>query len=349
MPVPFPRADGRYKIFWNNVFQNWNTGFRSLWYGCGMPSWLLLIIVSIWHQTAAAAIPVYPDLSDDPVRRPLAIIGDLQHTLFWEKLIGRESNDRERGKLIAALSLENPGLLVLLGDMVAWGDSSSKWHDFDLLMSPLLATRVPMLLAPGNHDYFGQTEKARRNFEERFAQLRLSHWYARYYNGLGLIWLDSNHGELNTQDWQEQKAWLQETLKNMDHDVSVHAVFVFQHHPPFTNSTVTSDDAAVQADFLPAFLAAHKTLAMITGHTHAYEHFKSGGKDFIVSGGGGGPRVALLEKRKRRHEDLFSGPSPRPLHYLLLSVTADGIKLEAKGLESPQPFDTISFSFPSRP
>ena len=139
-------------------------------------SLLIATLVCNLHLTVHAAAPVYPDLSDEQAKRPIALIGDLQHTLFWEKLIGRESNDRERRKLVDTLHLESLGLLVLLGDMVSWGDSTSKWQDFDSLMTPFLADKVPMLLAPGNHDYMGQSEKARRNFEERFPQLRLSHW-----------------------------------------------------------------------------------------------------------------------------------------------------------------------------
>ncbi|MBI3557120.1 MAG: metallophosphoesterase [Deltaproteobacteria bacterium] len=308
----------------------------------------LMLVAAIFSSTLSPAMgdtPAYPDLPAVVAGHPIALIGDLQHTLFWERLIGRESNDSGRKQLVQALHRESPGLLVLLGDMVSWGDSPSKWQDFDSLMAPFLAGKIPMLLAPGNHDYMGNAQKARRNFEERFAQLRLSHWYSRYYNGLGLIWLDSNRDELSPEDWQEQKSWLKQTLADMDRDRSVRAVFVFQHHPPFTNSTVTDDNEAVQADFLPAFLAARKTLAMITGHTHSYEHFRSGGKDFLVTGGGGGPRVSLLKGKKSRHEDLFTSPSPRPLHFLIMYVRPDGVKIDVKGFQSPEPIDSFTLKF----
>ena len=305
-----------------------------------------LILCSL-TTSARAGAPAYPDLTAGKSTRPIALVGDLQHTLLWEKLIGRESNDRGRVQLVETLHREAPGLVVLLGDMVSWGGNSAKWREFDSLMRPFLNEKVPMLPAVGNHDYMGGADKARLNFQDRFAQLRLAHWYSRTYNGLGLIWLDSNHDQLSAEDWQKQKTWLQATLKTLDEDSSVRAVFVFQHHPPFTNSAVTGDDKFVQADFLPAFQAAHKTLAMITGHTHSYEHFKTGGKDFIVSGGGGGPRVKLLTGTKRRHEDLYSGAVPRPLHYLLMESQTDGILISVKGSETPPLIDSFTLKWPT--
>jgi hypothetical protein len=72
---------------------------------------------------------------------------------------------------------------------------------------------------------------------------------------------------------------------------------------------------------------------MISGHTHAYEHFVEDGKHFIVTGGGGGPRVSLHTGQDQRHRDLFVGPAPRPFHYLWMVPETWGVGVEVWGLK----------------
>ena len=81
----------------------------------------------------------------------------------------------------------------------------------------------------------------------------------------------------------------------MDADPKVRGVLVFTHHPPYTNSTVTKDESHVQQAFVGPFVAAKKTLALLSGHAHGYEHFIEQRKHFVVSGGGGGPATMKLE------------------------------------------------------
>ena len=50
--------------------------------------------------------------------KQIAVVGDLQTTSFWELLIGRESNDRERELIVNQIVKEKPSMLIILGDMV---------------------------------------------------------------------------------------------------------------------------------------------------------------------------------------------------------------------------------------
>ncbi len=125
-----------------------------------------------------------------------------------------------------------------------------------------------------------------------------------------------------------------ERLAAFDADPSVRGVVVFVHHPPFTNSTVTGDELHVRQAFVPPFAAARKTLAMVAGHVHSYEHFVRGAKTFLVAGGGGGPRARLARGAARRHaDDLFDGPELRHFHFLLCSPGPSGLDVEVVGLE----------------
>ncbi len=109
---------------------------------------------------------------------------------------------------------------------------------------------------------------------------------------------------------------------------------MFLHHPPYTNSRVTSDTLHVQRHMVAPFQEARKTLAMLSGHVHSYERFERGGKVFLVTGGGGGPRVNLAEGARRRHsDDAFAGPPLRSFHYLNFTLGDAGLEVEALGLE----------------
>ena len=279
--------------------------------------------------------PLYQDLPPGRAgSAPFAVIGDTQDTMFWEKwLLFRESNPAERTALFTQLASHRPEFLVHLGDLTCNGGSAGRWRDFDHLTEELRRLDVPVLPVMGNHDYWLSRTRAERQLKVRFPLLRPRPWYARVYGRLALVILDTNARVLSPQEWQEQQAWFGTTLADCDHDPAIAGVLVFAHHPPYTNSTVTRDDGAVQRAFVPALVSSGKTLAMISGHTHAYEHFLEQGKHFIVAGGGGGPRVRLREGARRRHLDHFEGPAPRPFHCLWMIPRPEGLEVEVRGFE----------------
>jgi hypothetical protein len=148
-----------------------------------------------------------------------------------------------------------------------------------------------------------------------------------------LVFLDSNIDELPAAAWEAQRVWYEKTLADFDRDPEVRGVLVLLHHPPYTNSTVTSDEPQVQRTVVPPLLHAKKTLGLVSGHVHNYERFLRDGKMFLVSGGGGGPRAQLAEGSDRRHpDDLFMGPPIRSFHFTVFTVTADGLAAEVMGL-----------------
>jgi len=282
---------------------------------------------------ALVSVPAYRDLGPGlGGSAPFAVIGDPQEPTFWEtSFMGRENNVAERPFLFAALEGLRPAFLVITGDLTASGSSARRWGYFDRLTQGMRALEIPILPAIGNHDYWGNNAVALQEFSARFPQFGRSHWYTRRYGSLALVFLDANVEDLDADAWQRQQRWLVRTLADLDADPSVAGVLVFEHQPPFTNSTVTTDDVAVQKAFVPAFVRAHKTLAMISGHTHAYEHFVEQGKHFIVSGGGGGPRVELRGGAQALHQDRFTGPSPRPFHLLWITPGTHGVQIEVRG------------------
>jgi Icc-related predicted phosphoesterase len=275
----------------------------------------------------------------DFARRRFIIVGDLQRTSRLELL--RESNDPERRALMSAIAREHVDFVAQLGDMVFLGDAATDWRHFDDLVRVL---RVPLLPVLGNHDYGLIARRALRNVHTRFPHLRERTFYSVDYGPLRIVFLDSNRRRMGRFD--EQVRWLHETLAQYDRDPDVAGVLVLVHHPPFTNSSVTGDDLDVRNGFVPPFMAAEKTLAMISGHVHSYERFERRGKFFIVSGGGGGPRVRLLRAaRRRHHDDLVAGGAVRPFHYLRIAMDEGLMRIESFGFDkggSVAPIDALT-------
>ena len=145
--------------------------------------------------------------------------------------------------------------------------------------------------------------------------------------------LDNNKSYQTKRTWISQAQWLEKTLVAYDADPAVRGVLVAFHHPPFTNSTVTGDEAHVQRAFVPAFERARKTLALLNGHVHSYERYERAGKTYVVSGGGGGPRATLATGEARRHaDDKFEGPALRDFNYTTYSIGDEGIAAEVHAL-----------------
>ena len=276
------------------------------------------------YEKPKASVPIYSS-------QPLAIVGDLQRTSFYELLIGREQNDSERTKIVYAIADENPAAFVILGDMVFDGSNSKDWEIFNSLIKPITKKNIPIFPVIGNHDYWGNNNKAMRNLAKQFPVFLSTHWYTQIYDSLALIFLDSNESDLTETGWKLEHDWLIKTVSIFDTSEEIKGIIIFDHHPPYTNSTVTSDEVNIQNNFLPAYYNSKKCILFISGHAHTYEHFFIKDKNFIVSGGGGGPRVKL-KSGNDAHKDLYTGVSPRPFNYLLINKEPDGIKVIVKGL-----------------
>jgi 3',5'-cyclic AMP phosphodiesterase CpdA len=280
----------------------------------------------------------------------LVVVGDTQRTSVIE--VGREKNDAERAKVLAAIAEAAPELLAFTGDMVFDGGAAGHWAEFDHLAEPVRARGVPAVFAFGNHEYWEGRAPAEANAFARFPLAAGRHWYAIAFGDVRLLLLDSNESRLSPDEWVAQRAWLETTLAACDADPRVRGVLVLLHHSPFNNSTLTGDEPAVQRDIVPAFERAKKTLALLGGHVHSYERFARNGKTYVVSGGGGGPRVELATGAARRHpDDLFDGPTMRDFHFTIYTATARGLEAEVRGLSKGasafSTMDRFSLPFPS--
>jgi acid phosphatase type 7 len=219
----------------------------------------------------------------------VAVAGDLQRTSFFELLILREQNDKERERIINSIAAEDINGVILLGDLIFNGSSKDEWIRFDNLTGPVKDKAIPIFAILGNHEYMGNNKKGISHFSQRFPQVNTKQrWYLINVDSLAFIFIDSNFGELKEEIQTNQLNWFKKTLTNLENNDSVKFIIVFSHHPPYSNSRVTGDNKVLQNEFLPVLYQSSKTLGMISGHTHSYERFYKNGKMFIVSGGGRG-------------------------------------------------------------
>jgi 3',5'-cyclic AMP phosphodiesterase CpdA len=280
-----------------------------------------------------------------------AIIGDVQPTSkveFW-----RKSNAQERVQLIQQITMEVPDFLAIVGDLVFCGSSAANWTAFDTLATPLYNACVPVFPLLGNHDYGIVRQAALRYFFTRFPHLERCHWFSRTYGPLGLIFLDSNARRLPVTQWRKQIRWYKQELQRFEQRPDIRGVLVLLHHPPYTNSVLVSDNLAVQRAFVPLFMQARKTMAMISGHVHSYERFTRAEKTFLVTGGGGARSKVYTDWRRRHFDDCFDGPPLRGFHFLLLTPLSTRLEIEMRGLQQChggfETLDYLAIPWVSRP
>jgi predicted phosphodiesterase len=295
----------------------------------------LLLLVAGGLLAGKRPMPPYarPSRSIADSSGPIVVLGDTQRTSWAERWIGREQNETARNRVVAKIATEErPALVVHLGDMVTTGADPEDWEYFDRLMSPLTARGLRIRAVLGNHDLWGDDERALGHVRRRFPELTHGGWYALRQRGLGLVWLNSN---LDGPAAREQSAWFKTTLDDFDHDANMRGVLVFTHHPPFTNGIGHSADPYVVSELLPPFLRARKTLALLSGHVHGYERFAESGKAFIVSGGAGGPRVEYAVGSEASPVPTYVTPDgrPRAFNYVVIEGRSREVAVTVKCLD----------------
>ena len=258
---------------------------------------------------------------------PIAFASDTQAPMLVETILLRSHKNRAATRLLFNDVLRHhPAVFFLLGDVVNLGYSNRQWKPIDEYLQTLRSHGIEIHAILGNHEVMGRPLIGQQKFQKRFSS-HVRTGYFKIHDAVAVVLLNSNFATLSKIEDQEQMKWYENMLQQLDEDPSVEFIITGCHHSPYTNSRVVAPSITVQKKFVPPFLASKKSQLFLSGHCHAFEHYKVGGKDFMVIGGGGGLRQPLRQGIGAL-VDLATGYKPM-FHYLTVQRMADHLQIRS--------------------
>ena len=242
-------------------------------------------------------------------------------------------NDRNR-TVVAAMEARRPHVVVHLGDVVHPIPTLPS-HPAALAVAKSIygALSAPLLVAPGNHDVGDKHTTAnapalvadgRKAFRE--------HWGPPFrsldVHGAHLVVLDGTLLDSDTEEAQQQRAWLEADLAGADDPI-----FVFTHYPPFLcepDEPEHYDNLGLDARqwFLDQ-MVRHGVQAVFTGHAHRFFYNRYLGVDLYTLPSAAFVRPEYAALRPVPPSDAEHGRDDvEHLGFGLLTVDASGHRLE---------------------
>lgn len=272
----------------------------------------------------------------------LIFLSDTQEPLWIEKLFIKTANNSLATASIFSniLSEQNADAVFHLGDLTPLGSFEWEWNKIDGFVSRLKKRNIPFYPLMGNHEYMLFSSEGVEKYEKRFGGQK-ANWYSVRIAECEIIMLNSNFNKLTKAENALQEKWYKNKITQLERDASVKSVIVCLHHSPYTNSKVVKPSIKVQEKFVPLFINSPKCRLFISGHAHAFEHFRMKGKDFIVTGGGGGALQPLLAGDDRRYDDCCKIKRETGFfHYLQCRLSSGKVMVTVKKLNDD--FKTFS-------
>ena len=263
----------------------------------------------------------------------LCFLSDTQEPMFFERVVlAYNQNAGARATIFEEILRLNPKGVIHCGDEISLGSSDGAWEEIDEFVRRLRGKGIEFSPAPGNHEYLLTSKSGIARFKSRYPYAQLT-GYSRRYGNIGVVLINSNFGELSDEEQTGQRRWFDQTLSEMDEDSAIDYVVVGGHHPPFTNSKIVGSSEEIRDQYLPAFYKSTKSILWLSGHSHAFEHFRTNGKDFLVLGGSGGLQHTLSLGSKAEFHDVFSDTlEKRMFHFLSAASRGDTLEVDLKML-----------------
>jgi hypothetical protein len=257
----------------------------------------------------------------------LAFAADTQAPMLVETILLKPQKNRKATQLLFRHIIDlHPHSFFLLGDVVNLGYSQRQWRPIDRHLHHLRAKGIGLYGIMGNHEVMGQPKKGEQEFQYRFPGHVRTGYFVRI-GSIAVVLLNSNFGALTIADIMKEARWYRKTLESLDADPEIEFVICCAHHSPFTNSRIVKPSVEVQRLFVPPFLESTKSQLFLSGHCHAFEHFKVKGKDFMVIGGGGGLKQPL-RKGIGTLADLAEDYKPM-FHYITVADAGEHLEVRS--------------------
>lgn len=287
----------------------------------------ILITLLLGHATAHAQVAL-PAANDNA----LYFVSDTQQPMLVEKLFLKPNHNlKATADIFNAILQDRPKNLYMLGDVVALGYANHKWKKVDRFLETCHRDGTEVCAVLGNHEVMGLRKKGEANFQKRFP-MNVRTGYVSVSDSVAVVLLNSNFAALSAADEEKQQQWYRAAMAGLDAADSVKAIIVCCHHAPYTNSKIVGCSKKVQEHFVPEYIQSKKAQLFITGHAHAFEHFKVQGKDFLVIGGGGGLHQPL-SNASNTLSDLAIDYKPM-FHYLSVKRAGDELLVSSHFLKN---------------
>jgi hypothetical protein len=289
---------------------------------------LFVVFYSCLFYVNLAAQAAIPDSLSGTL---IDFISDTQQPLGVEKIYLKPTqNTRATAMIFSAILRDKPFALFMLGDIVSLGYSNKKWKKTDRFLDSANKQGLRVYGLLGNHDVMVRDRRGEKNFNKRFPEHRRT-GYLKVIDSIAVVLLNSNFSKLSSKEADLQLQWYSKTIDSLNNHPGIKGIIVASHHPVFTNSNMVQPSAGVRQQFLPLFLATQKCILFITGHAHAFEHFRYQQKNFLVIGGGGGLHQPLTVKADMPVDIALSY---KPLfHYLQLRRYGKFLQLKSYSLK----------------
>ncbi len=297
---------------------------------------------------------IYGDSETEPEsagkHTPWGVAGDVADSRLYP--VDQDSSYRAN---LATIATRQPDIVAIAGDLVQSGGEQRDWDEFWKLNATLAAS-VPILAAPGNHDYFGgpgalgkysepASRRAISKFKSYFAEARSDAdggdtYFAITRGPARIIFIDGNDGlppesehdtnwYLNPDNadssdfvvpaWtpgSEQHAWLEKTLQSAHEENEF--VFVVMHQSAYS-SGVHAQPAGFAAGQDPLSGYPLRSLTDL---------FMRYGVNAVFSG-----HDELYEHSRLSGQTLAG--AAHELHYFVVGNGGDGLRGPAAGVENP--------------
>lgn len=250
----------------------------------------------------------------------------------------------------AAIERAAPSMVIIGGDISYAHGRSAVWDEWFALVSPL-ASRIPVMVAFGNHESYCQTDgpdvqPCLREVQEYLEHFHMPNAPKRYYD---FDWGPAHFVAIDTETYEpregvpqtnasEQIEFATASLSATDAPWKI----AFFHRPLYSTTRGGEKESAEARTALEPILDAGGVDLVLTGHAHAYERswpLRGGevvrqtaeieqgeGWVHLVSGGGGRSLYAAFGP-----EAPWSATRAAQYHFLLLDISPERIVARAIG------------------
>ncbi|MEP7110715.1 MAG: metallophosphoesterase [Ferruginibacter sp.] len=278
---------------------------------------------SVTAQNDSTVVSLLPEM---------VFVSDTQQPLCLERIFRKSNhNIKATAAIFDVIIKQKPKILYMLGDVVSLGYDKNKWKKVDLFLGTSRSQGTTVFGLLGNHDVMWKRKKGEMNFQKRFPMM-VRTGYVTIADSVATILLNSNFTTLSDTSINSQQEWYKATLAGLDTTEAIKAIIVCCHHAPYSNSKIVGCSGKVLRYFVPGYIKSKKAKMFITGHAHAFEHFKMYGKDFLVIGGGGG-LYHPLDTSVKRLPDVAMNYKPA-FHYLSVKRIADKLLITSYFLKN---------------